>query len=100
MADEVIITYGNASSNTDGLASGVFGEVLGTYVLDIGVQSSQLMGEIIEITAKDTGFWAKLGDNTASAAADTDGNFWIPANQSRYFEISTTQNYLDTAADA
>lgn len=100
MADEVIVTYGKAASITNGIASGVFGEVLGSYVLDIATASSAIGGEVCRVQSKGTGFWLKLGTSGVSAAADTDGNIWIPANGSFDFEVTSNQNYLDTAADA
>ncbi|MGB0496309.1 MAG: hypothetical protein ACPGJI_08125 [Kangiellaceae bacterium] len=100
MADEVIVVSAQAASNTNGIASGAVGDIVTTQVLDIGTKSAAISGEVAVLISKGTGFWFKLGASDVSAAVDTDGNIWLPADSSFSFELSTTQNYVDTAADA
>lgn len=75
-----------------------------TQVLDIATASAQLNAatEYVRIVAKDTGFWYKFGGSDVSAAADTDGNLWLAADQFRDHKIdpNSSNRYIDTAADA
>lgn len=99
MADEVIIEEYEA-----------FDKVLSTptvttrtTVLDIAAAAHQLNDktELVIIQSKGTGFWAKVGGSDVSAAADTDGNMWIPADQQRPLLVGKRSGlYIDTAADA
>ena len=100
MADEVIITeYKQPASGNN---SSIGGDIITTQVLDIAVQSAQLDSatDYIIIQSKGTGFWYKVGDTTVSAAADTDGNSWLPADQKSDPYPVNQSTYIDTAADA
>lgn len=99
MANEVIITYYNPASANKDLSSGVYGEKLGGEVLNIGVRSAVLSGVVARVKAKDTGFWLNIGGSTVDAASDTGGNTWLDAGDVYDFEVTDTNNYLDTAAD-
>lgn len=100
MADEVIII--EMKKPREGEKSSVAGDIVTTQVLDIAAQSAQFNAatEVIVIQSKGVGFWAKIGDSTVSAAADTDGNFWVPADTKSDPYPITGLKYLDTAADA
>ena len=100
MPDEVIVISSKAASNNDGIASGVFGENVTSQILDIATKSTAIVGDVARVQSKGTGFWVALGGSDVSAAADTDGSFWLPADQSFDFEVTQNQNYVDTAADA
>lgn len=100
MADEVIIEeYQGFNAKMQAPV-----QPITTQVLDIATASSQLNAstEYIRIQSKDTGFWYKFGTSSVSAAADTNGNLWLPANQFRDHKIhpNSTNRYIDTAADA
>lgn len=100
MANEVIINcYKKASINED-LASAVLGDPTGGEVLDIGTASAVLTGDICVLRAKGTGFWYKRGQSGVSAAANTEGNDYLSAGGAVCFEVTSSSNYIDTAADA
>lgn len=101
MANEVIIgeLESPRSKNTGNLVP-VHGRPVTSQVLDIATASAAFNSKTsyINIQSKGTGFWWKLGTSAAvSAAADTDGNFWLPADQSIDIDI-TGYTHIDTAA--
>ena len=100
MADEVII-----SEYTDPMGSptgSVFGKAITSQVLDIAALSAAMNAAttMVRLQSKGTGFWYKQGESDVSAAADTDGSHWLPADQFVDLSITTNTNYIDTAADA
>lgn len=100
MANEVVINcYKKASINED-LASAVVGDPAGGEILDIGTASNVLSGDIAVIRAKGSGFWYKRGTAGVSAVANTAGNDYLAAGEVVCFEVTSSSNYIDTAADA
>lgn len=100
MANEVIINcYKKASLNED-LASAVLGDPTSGEVLNIGTASAVLTGDVCVVRAKGTGFWLKRGESGVSAAANTGGNDYLASGDVYTFEVTSSSNYLDTAADA
>lgn len=106
MADEVIIIEARAATvGNNGNPTSVLGDILTTQVLDIATASAQLNAntEVVRIQSKGVGFWFKTGltAGAAAAAADTDGNVWLYADD--YMDIQVNQKhmkFIDTAADA
>ena len=98
MANEVIIEEYAGFNNNLKIPS----TPLTTQVLDIATASAQLNAatEYVRIMAKGTGFWYKFGESGVSAAADTDGNLWVPADQFRDHKMQkeSSTRYIDTAA--
>jgi hypothetical protein len=70
-----------------------------TQVLSIATLSAALASttKYVRIRSKGTGFWYKFGDSTASAAANTNGNLWLPADQAIEHRVGAG-TYIDTAA--
>lgn len=102
MADEVIIVEMQKPTRREtGDALSIYGHVITTQVLDIGTASAALNAatDMIEVQSRGTGFWVRLGGSDVSAAADTDGNFWIPAGGAKAIEV-VSFTHVDTAADA
>lgn len=100
MADEVIIEeYAGYNINLV-----IPSTPITTQVLDIATASAQLNAstEYVRIVSKGTGFWYKFGQSDVSAAADTDGNLWLAADQFRDHKVhpDSSSRYIDTAADA
>lgn len=105
MADEVIIeeyaSVGLEDGSTDIRNKPTPNDLITTQVLDIATASAALNSRtvFVRIQSKGTGFWYKVGDSSVSAAPDTDGNCWLPADQFRDYAISS-ETHIDTAADA
>lgn len=99
MADEVIIE----EYATFGSLLPIATVPITTQVLDIATASAAFTSntKYIRIRSKGTGFWYKIGATAALAAAtaDTDGNTWLPADQSVPHRVSGGM-FIDTAADA
>lgn len=98
LADEVII-----SEYTDPLGSAVgtiYGRPITSQVLDIATLSSEVSSStvMIRLQSKDVGFWYKQGDSSVSAAANTNGSHWLPADQHIDLSVSEDRRYIDTAA--
>lgn len=95
MANEVIIEEYAAF---DPLIQAVTQPVT-TQVLDIAELSAALgpTTKIIRIRSKGTGFWYIFGGAAASAAANTNGNLWLPADQFVDHVVGAGV-YVDTAA--
>ena len=96
MADEVIIEEYHSYK----IGMNTHTVPVTTQVLDIAVLSAQLNAEtnMIRVQSKGVGFWLC---SAASAAADTNGNIWVPADASRDFIVNKGSGlYIDTAADA
>lgn len=72
-----------------------------TQILDIAELSAALNAntKYIRIRSKGVGFWYTFGDSTASAAANTNGNSWIPVDDFTDHRVGAGV-YIDTAADA
>jgi len=103
MADEVIITeFKRPDVGQQGGVAPVYGEVVTSQVLDIGTLSAAVSADavMVRLQSKGTGFWYKQGDSDVSAAADTDGSSWLPADQSIDLSVRGAVRYIDTAADA
>ena len=99
MADEVIIEEYHSYK----IGMNTHTVPVTTQVLDIAVLSAQLNAEtnMIRVQSKGVGFWLVFGGSAASAAADTNGNIWVPADASRDFIVNKGSGlYIDTAADA
>jgi hypothetical protein len=95
MANEVIIEeYADISIRTP-----IVTQWVTTQIKDIGTLSSQLNAatKYVRIISKGTGFWYTLGDSGASAAANTGGSSWIPADGVRDILV-TSATHIDTAA--
>lgn len=102
MADEVIIVEMQKPTRREtGDSMNILGNIITTQVVDIGTLSAALNAktELVLIISKGTGFWYKLGGSDVSAAADTNGNVWLVADQQHGIEV-TDWTYIDTAADA
>lgn len=102
MANEVIISgYGLSKCLTNGTVMPVYGGAVSSEVLDIGVLSSVLASgvRIVRLQSKGVGFWYKVGESDVSAAANTAGSHWLPADQHVDLEIDGVNRYIDTAAD-
>lgn len=71
-----------------------------SQILDIGTESAAVDTDTkwIRIQSKGTGFWYKIGASGVSAAANTDGNCWLPADQFRDIALQSTDTNIDTAA--
>lgn len=100
MADEVII-----SEYTDPMGSAigtVYGRPITTQVLDIATRSSAMDASttMVRLQSKGTGFWYQQGGSSVNAAADTDGNHWLPADNHVDLSIEAGRTHIDTAADA
>lgn len=95
MANEVIIEEYATYDNNIPIAS----VPTTTQIKDIGTLSSALASttKYVRIRSKGTGFWYKFGDSTASAAADTAGNSWLPADGVIEHQVGAGL-YVDTAA--
>lgn len=105
MADEVVIEeYAQQVYKTNGeFAGAALGELITTQVVDVATLSSALNAKTKYVIVQDkggAGFWVKPGDSTVSAAADTNGNLWVPAGQSKEFPVTPGITHIDTAADA
>lgn len=105
MADEVIISeYARPGLSVQGGTAPVYGDLVTSQVLNIAEndRSAQMnkATRVIRLQSKGTGFWYKQGDITVEAAADTNGNNWLPANQAVDLQIDGLNGYIDTAADA
>lgn len=101
MADEVIIEEYTKPAN--GYSSSIAGRLITTQVLDIATLSAAMnvATDYVVVQSKGVGFWLKQGASDVSAAADTNGNLWIPADgRSDPLPISAGNDYIDTAADA
>lgn len=99
MANEVIIEeYGPQLYKTNGVISGAaMGQLITTQIKTIGTLSDALNAKTayVVVQSKGTGFWAIPGD---AATANTAGNVWIPADQSKEFVCDGTFTKIDTAA--
>lgn len=99
MADEVLI-YETSYANQ---AKTIMRRPHEVQVLDIATLSAQLDDdtEVIRIQARESAFWWKIGGSTVSAAAETDGNGFLPAGNYIDIEVGLSSGlYIDTAADA
>ena len=99
MANEVIIEqYGKQRHGIKGLTGNTLGNLITTEIVSIATASAAFNAKTttIRIRSKGTGFWYILG---ASAAANTAGNCWLPADQ--YVDIAINpgvDTVIDTAA--
>jgi hypothetical protein len=101
MANEVVYTTYYIAAPNKASTSGMYGKATGGgEVLDIGTASAQLTGDVCRLQAKGTGFWFKFGESGVAATANTDGNDYLAAGATIDIQLSETQNYFDTAADA
>ena len=103
MADEVIITYWETASISNGSTNQPIYSKMGSgQVLDIGTLSAEIPSStsMIRLKAKETGFWWIMGTDSASAAADTDGNDWLEPGEVIDILYDPLKPYIDTAADA
>ncbi len=76
---------------------------IATQVLDIGTLSGQLNDktQYVIITSRDAPIWYKFGSDSVSAALETDGNIFVPANFPRPHKVGKTSKlYIDTATNA
>jgi hypothetical protein len=75
------------------------GDFITSQVLDIAEASAAFNAstQYIRIQSKGTGFWYILGGASPSAAANTDGNRWLPADQSIIIPLEGNTK-IDTAA--
>jgi len=101
MADEVIISeFGPQTYATENFIQPIYGEPISSQVLDIAIVSAALGGRtsMVRLQSRGTGFWYKTGDSAALAActANTDGNHFLPADQSIDIGLTTGQ-FIDTA---
>ena len=103
MADEVIISeYKRPNIVVQGGVAPVYGVLVTTQVVDIATRSAAMNAStaLVRLQSKATGFWYKRGDVTVSAAADTNGNSWLPADQAIDLQVDGTNTHIDTAVDA
>lgn len=102
MADEVIIEEYQNIGAVNGSDKNLPRTLITTQVLDIAVLSAAFNDNttFIRIRSKSTGFWYKIGGSAVSAAADTNGNCWLPADQFVDIAINGADTNIDTAADA
>lgn len=100
MANEVVI--GEFKIPEGGLNSSVLGKMVTSQIIDAGSRSAEINSntKMITITAKGAGFWLKQGNSDVSAAANIDGNIWLPADQIIVLPVDSDTDYVDTAADA
>lgn len=102
MADEVIISERAAAQTfKNGQILNIAGDRITTQVLDTAVLSAPFSTQttVIRITANAVPIWYKIGNAAVSAAANTDGNEFLPANESIDEPVKAGQ-FIDTAADA
>lgn len=102
MADEVIISERALPvTGKNGTSLPILGERITTQVLDVATKSAAFNAatRMIRITANGSALWYKIGDTSVSATANTDGNEFLPADQS-VDEIVEAGQFIDTAADA
>lgn len=95
MANEVIIEEYATYDNNIPIAT----VPVTTQIKDIAVVSAALAAttKYVRIRSKGTGFWYKFGDSTVSAAANTAGNSWLPADGVIEHQVGAGM-YIDTAA--
>lgn len=106
MANEVIVSeYGAHKANTDrGGDIPILDEsnFITSQVLNIAALSAAFdpRTKFIRLQSKGTGFWYIFGTASASAAANTAGNKWLPADQAIDLHIGNAAalRYVDTAA--
>ena len=99
MANEVVITTYKAATAADGFASGIYGGPVGGEVLNAGVVSAQLTGEVCRLQANGAALWVKLGDSASvSAVANTAGNLYLSDGGVFDFEVTAKSKFIDTAA--
>lgn len=101
-ADEVVVSERGAQSyQTNGQIQPIHGQRITTQVIDVGVLSSAFSGatSMIQVCANGAAIWYKIGTSSVSAAANTNGNEFLPANQCRDEPVEAGE-YIDTAADA
>jgi hypothetical protein len=103
MANEVVISERALPSSVSkqGNPKSPYGERVTTQVIDAGSKSAALDNatEAVLITANGADIWYKIGGSSVSAAANTAGNEFLAADQSR-LEIVTAGQYIDTAANS
>lgn len=101
MANEVIIEeYGEFRAKTNsGEYVSIPGPLITSQVINAGSLSAQLDARtlFVRIMAPTTGFWYKLGTSAASAAANTAGNRWCPANGFVDVSLALSDTHIDTA---
>lgn len=100
MANEVILEeYGGQLVTTGGQIAQIPGPLITSQVLDIAEKSAAFNAKtkFVCVSSKGTGFWWLLADSNASAAANTDGNTWVPADQHRYRAVGS-HTHFDSAA--
>jgi len=105
MADEVIVEeYAEQKYNTDNNISGAaVPELITTQVLDIAAKSAALDARTAYVIVQSNGasFWLKAGDSAVSAAANTDGNLFVPSGGSKELPVTNLDGddltYIDTA---
>ena len=103
MADEVIIEEYSSSGLETGTPEYANKQVprgmLTSQVLTIGTRSAAFNANtaLIRIQSKGTGFWYKVGATDVGAAANTDGNSWLPADQFRDIALNASDVKIDTA---
>ena len=103
MADEVIITYWDVASVSNGGSNQPLYYSMGSgQVLDIGTRSAAIPSTVrmIRLKSKGTGFWYNIGGSGVNAAADTDGNDWLEPGEVIDILYDPANNYIDTAADS
>lgn len=103
MANEVIIEeYASAGCHfPDNSFAPIPGKLVTSQVLSIASASAQFADTtaFIRLQSKGTGFWYILGGSAPDATANTNGNRWLPADQSvDVFVTVGTDLKLDTAA--
>lgn len=98
MADEIVIT--EYKQPEGGLHASIGGKVITTQVLDIGTRSAEFNADTkyVSIASRGVEVWFKTGDSAVNAAADTDGNSWIPADVLIVLAVDESTRYIDTAA--
>jgi hypothetical protein len=99
MANEVVICEWKQPEG--GLSASIIGKLITSQVLDAGDLSAELNDDtkLISITANGAAIWVKQGGSGVSAAANTDGNIFIPSNATFVLPVDSTTRYVDTAAD-
>jgi hypothetical protein len=102
MANEVVIgEFKRPEVLVQGGVLPVYGELVTSQVLDIAEKSSAVSAGVsmVRVASKGTAFWFKVGDSDVSAAANTAGNIYVPADGHVDIQVRSG-DYIDTAADA
>lgn len=102
-ADEVIVSERNLpDSFVNGVPVPILGERITTQVLDVATESAAFNSATKMIRVCNNAgaaLWYKIGASGVSAAANTDGNEYLPSGACVDEPLKTGDTNIDTAAD-